>query len=479
MKREEQGLPGDLVTQLRHLAETETSGSRPFPGVDQEISRRRGGRYLRYGSVALAGAVAAAVVVVEVLVGGAFRPDDQGSPVAPTPSVSSTPGDETTPVGAGYPAQTQGSLAGDQAWLEAFRQEVLRNSGDEVFVTAAGDVEDRARFAVVLVRGSAEDTDIDDSLWSREFWIGAAGAAAPEMQPVSSGPGEGRKVPAAPMAVFTTSDFSDDPAKAVVVISAPGAEQIAITSSRTFTTSTRDDRDTVELAWSGKSAESAGTGVWASPLTKNQFFISEAQIDLESISSMTTARGLDLTQVMAAGTDPAELAWLSGSMDRRQAPTLAETPVYAGTAPAGDGGQFVAALLRAPDGEHLYALTEHRPAPEPDAESVFQVGGLLPNSTGSAEAMAGMVTSDNGVRRYSLLVPEGTAKVRVHGKTADVNGRLAVLELPGPAMKTYKADALAADGSVLASITPLSEEVSESEVPSDYNSEDDGTSIRM
>lgn len=175
------GLPDEVLTRMSRLAETRTAGSRPFPVLDQAIHRDR---------VSRVGVVALAALLVTGAVAGVGAEVREGVPA----STSYSPED------AGYPTKTSGSLAEDTEWLEGLRERVFRTQGvasvDDVRIVAAGDVDDRARFALVLY-------PVQPSDWVQEFWFGAAGDEPDAMSPNGSTTGSGR-VPNDPETIFSS-----------------------------------------------------------------------------------------------------------------------------------------------------------------------------------------------------------------------------------------------------------------------------------
>ncbi|MBT0767886.1 hypothetical protein KIH74_03065 [Kineosporia sp. J2-2] len=496
---DEQGLPDELVQRMRRLAETGTAGSRPFPRVETAIRRSR---VTRYGGVALAGAVAAVVIGVEVLAGGAIdRADQQGTPATPQVTATATK-EPSTPEEAGYPERTVGSLAGDDAWLGDLREEFSGNddwhdpdepaiAADDVRVVAAGDVDGRARYAMVLFSWQKKGR----TYWDRSFLLGRAGAAATDLDVVSyqglpEGPGQ---VPHDPYTLFVSpssaTDRSSNLDQAVVLVVAPQADQVRITSGRTFAVENGAEKITDRY----EAVPKIGDGFWAGPVTEDEYLLSTVQIEaggtrLDS-NSMSTAPGYDLAAVAATGTDAAALEDLGGSLGGRRAST-AEVPVWAGALDVGKkGGHASAALLRSADGVYLAAFADVVPATDvlddEDGETMgedIKRGHMVTTADGDGEAMAGVYVNSGKTRRYLVIAPEDATRVRVGDVTAKVENRLAVVTVPQSVTddgKPAEAEALSSDGSVVTSITAPEAQESDLLDTRDANPDADATSVGL
>ncbi len=465
----ESGLPSDLALRLHRLAVASTAESRPFPRLDTSIRRSR---ITRYGGLALACVVALAVIAVEVLAGGAIDRAGQPVPAAPSPKIVAALKQ------AGYGTTTSGSLRGDRAWLDAFAAQV-RSATPEVpddgvvQVVAAGDIEGRARFAVVLLQTTGVSV-AGPRNWTREIWLGAAGGPATAMRMVQTdsrnAPGE---VPTDPLAYFGTTG---DPKNAVVVAAAPGADQVLVTTKKHF-----DGIGPGHPGWASRSVRRTGSGIWAAPITPAQYSISEAAVDLEPIRSVTEAPGFDLSAVAPPGTAPTDLEWLTDRMDRDLKPTRTEVPVYAAAIPDRRKGQLVAALWRSPAGIYVYSLVEHDPAGSGPAR-VWHGNGLRPAGAQPGAVMAGTRIEDGPAYRYLLLAPEGSTRVRVGKVTAAVSHRLAVVDVPDDGEEDGStpspAEFLDPNGTVIGRIRPVLGDGAATELQEDAVPRGDGTSVR-
>jgi hypothetical protein len=492
---QEPGLPEDLALQFRQLAETETAGTTPFPGVNTAIRRRRA---TRYGGVALAGAVAAAVIVVEVVAGGAFDRTDQGTPATPSPSITATADAQetkapTTPEEAGYPTSTVGSLAGDQTWLADLRQVVAHENAagrkrvlvGDARIVAAGDIDDRVRYAITLYAWRPAGKPKQAVHWTREFWIGKPGVAASAMHSQTGDDANGGKVPDDAMFTFTTEGPSSSLKDAVAIVSAPRGRTATLTSGRTFPanggTPTSTTRELTAVA----------PGVWAGPITEDEYFLSEAFVDGQGSSSSTFAPGFDLQAVAPSGTKPDDLGWLTGSIDQSLRPTHAVVPVYAGAVTTdkntknGKPGQAIIGLFRTPSGSYLYGMVFHQPDIIGDYEAVWQGSGLVPATILGGEPMITLplsAGSSGSTSRYLVLAPEGTSRVRMGQATATVRDRLAVVEVPNdayPGQVYPTAEALDSTGKVTATVSlqkPAKED--STGFSGDWTKDTDATTIR-
>ncbi len=468
----ESGLPSDLALRLHRLAVASTAESRPFPRLDTSIRRSR---ITRYGGLALACVVALAVIAVEVLAGGAIDRAGQPVPAAPSPKIVAALKQ------AGYGTTTSGSLRGDRAWLDAFAAQV-RSATPEVpddgvvQVVAAGDIEGRARFAVVLLQTTGASV-AGPRNWTREIWLGAAGGPATAMRMVQSesgnAPGE---IPVDPVAYFGKAT---DPRKlkdAVVVTAAPGADQVFVTSKKHL-----DLSDPGSYGGTSHNLRKTGPGIWAAAITPAEYSISEMAVNLAPIRSVTEAPGFDLSAVAPPGTDPTDLEWLTDRMDRDLKPTRTEVPVYAAAIPDRRKGQLVAALWRSPAGIYVYSLVEHDPAGSGPVR-VWHGNGLRPAGAQPDAVMAGTRIEDGPAYRYLLLAPEGSTRVRVGKVTAAVSHRLAVVDVPDDGEEDGStpspAEFLDPNGTVIGRIRPVLGDGAATELQEDAVPRGDGTSVR-
>ncbi|GLY14977.1 hypothetical protein Kisp01_19920 [Kineosporia sp. NBRC 101677] len=473
--KHEDSLPVELADGLQRLATIQTRESRPFPGVRTAIQRKRRVRTTQFGGVALAAAVAVTVVGVEALTGGGPSATGQSVPAASTPAPEATPSPVATkgfetPEEAGYPAETVGSLAGDEAWLAEFRERVRASQNttdlppidvENVRVVAAGDAGENGRYGIVLISREVDG----QKEWSREFYLGPPGAGGDEMFSTVTDlePEPGLITPESVPVLQSAIDGGPGKAylkeglnNAVAVVSAPLADEVRITTGRKFTgtgpgpSSTTTDRALPQIA----------PGIWAGPISEGEYFLSEVSIRkdghiIDTRSPFTLQPGYkNLADVSAPGTKVEDLDQLSGSLTKAGlAPTVDEVPVYAATAPVGRDGQMAALLLRTPEGAHVVALAEQEVTSK--AYRVWQGGDVSAADVATGRVMAGMYVDHEDVRRYLLVVPENTDQVTVSGVTVEVDDRLAQVDVPlGKADDQAVAKALGADGSVLGETRP-------------------------
>ena len=447
---QEPGLPEELTTRLHRLADTRTADSRPFPLMDKAIRRARA---RRHGGFTLAGvlvaAVVAAVVAVEVLTGGALRQaDQQGAPAHPRPSISHNWNIRAkTPEQAGYGA-TGGSLAADRVWLDGLRQQV-RTSGikgepgtkmvaRDVRVVAAGDIGDRARYAVVLVPSRrAGKAGIS---WTRAFWLGAAGAAPSGMHDtVSSGPGA--YVPADPDAYFTNRDAEHDTSHAVAIVVAPGGQNVNITSSLRYLPNGQTPSQ-------GRALTPAGNSVWTGELTADEYLLSQYTVDGQTGSGGTNASAPDFSAVSSPQTDPDLLqqltpVWAFGKLTSKLVPQYAIAQTFG-------KGHVVAAVLRSPDNGYLVGLAAI--SREDNTTVIVQrySGVTSQGFATSGDVMVAAAASD-GEHNLVILAPQNAVQVRAGGQTATVRSRLAELDTSAAA-DGQQVEALDASGKVIATV---------------------------
>lgn len=464
----EPGLPVNLVARMHRLAETETAGSRPFPRLDTAIRRDR---VTRFGTIALAGAVAAAVIAVEVISGSALHTSQQGVPAAPTTSdvavtASATPTvTATSPEQAGY-GQTAGSLADDTTWLANFTDQVLKNAkdaepdmtvtADDIHVVAAGDIATRARYAVVLVGYRSSD----DTTWSRGVWSGAAGAAADAMKPALTTDFTDGSVPTDPDGFFFVQDADDpdanDPSKAVAIIVAPGAQDVQIVSSRRYLPNGTTQDQTRQLT-------ATGTAVWTAALSADEYQISEYTADGQGTGYATTASAPDLSSVAAAGTDSTLLTGLDTAWgDNCPGLSTELEPAFASARLVSDpSGDLAAGILRSPDNGYLVALSAVHHDGKNTTTSWHTCALTDQNYADSDDVMlAAVATGYTGKalgqgHRLLVLAPAGAVKVRAEGVTSTVKDRLAVIDVQTSDKKAPTVEALDANGAVIATVTAI------------------------
>ncbi len=154
--------------------------------MQNAIQRRRRNRLTRYSSLALAGVVTAVVLGVEGFTDNATQPSEAAAPATAAPKPSAQP--KSALERAGYPATTVGTLADDKDWLagmirEVRANEVLMNTeriarDSDVRILAAGDLDDHARYAIVMYKGTKGG---QADRWYRTTYLGKPGSAANKM----------------------------------------------------------------------------------------------------------------------------------------------------------------------------------------------------------------------------------------------------------------------------------------------------------
>jgi len=455
------GLPADLAARLHRLAETETTGSRPFPRVDTALRRDR---FTRYGTIAVATAVAAAVLAIEMLGGVGLNQAEQGVPAAPTATSTTTSSptpSATTPQEAGY-GQTAGSLAEDTDWLADIADVAVKYARrsepdaepqvDDLQVVATGDIADRARYAVVLV---PVRTTENLTVWERETWLGKAGSKASAMTMIDgSGFSDDDVLPTYPSALFY-SWVPDDPSQAFVILVAPGAQDVEITSGRRFLPDGTTQDETRALT-------ATGSAVWVSALTADEYQIAEYSADGQGVDEGTNAPSPDLSSVATSGTDTDQLEGLANSwyqcpgMGTDMDPVFAAAHAITGTETDLSGG-----ILRSPDNGYLVGLAAVHHNGANSTTSWQACVQTDQNYADDSEIMVAAVSSGYSGKalgrghRLLVLAPEGAVQVRAEGVTADVDDRLATIDVPVSKKKAPTVQALDADGRVIATVTAV------------------------
>ncbi|GAB3272054.1 hypothetical protein GCM10027456_60250 [Kineosporia babensis] len=422
---------------MQRLAEQRTVDSRPFPALDRSIRRDR---RIRAGAVA----VALAVVLATGTVIGTGTFSDPG--VVVPAGVEELP---QTPEDAGYPAKTVGSLSADQDWLAGLRKKVAKASdhgiasADDVRVVAAGDIEDKARYAVVLYPSA-------EYAWSREILTGPYQAEPTAMQSDGSESSED-SVPASATAVFSVAgDRIHDTANMqdpTVLIAAPGARSVSVLTSNRLAADGEYDEE-----WRGLGSPVAD-GIWATSVSPQEHLLSTVKADgkLTDVSSGNSfadqlGNEPDLFSVASEGSDPERLRDLKNSIavfgPKPVSPD--DEPVYAATAELGEF-KVAASLLRSPNGAYITGFSTS----DPDG---FKAG-TLPAGPAPAEVMAGVRATGQNKTYAVVLAPESASKVEVAGAGAPVYNRIAVVEVSAPRDATLDVKALDEHGGEVGRIT--------------------------
>jgi hypothetical protein len=273
--------PAELAERLQRMAEVQTAGSSPWPGVDRAVQRA-----LRRRVAGVATFAATSVLVVGFALGGMFDPGSNRShsvvPIATTPPAvlptTTTTSTETSvaktvrlngeQVQAAYTGAVGGSLAKDRAWQGALRNRLAHKfsleepQGPSILLLWAGDV-NGSRYAVALVR-----TQPPGQTWMSVLGAGPAGASAGQME-VRYKPGMG--VPETG-ADFLNSKVKAAPFAGTVFVKAPRAATIEVATARSFSPD-----GTVTTTW--RPLKKQGGSVWVGDLSAAELHLADYRVD--------------------------------------------------------------------------------------------------------------------------------------------------------------------------------------------------------
>jgi hypothetical protein len=468
-----QELPDELAQRLHRLAETQTAGSLPWPGVDLALRRSHRRRVTGLSTLAAAG-----VLIIGGVLGGLLDPpplhNEPNLPAVTTPpTVAAT--HPLTPKEAGLTGAVGGSLAGDGAWQEALRNRVVtvaqradsKVSARDVLVLWAGDL-NGARYAVVVFRQqltSAQGTKVS---WPTGILSGPAGAAASAMTLDSWGYSGAEPPGDADSEFLHAGKQAEYPG--VVFVTAPKAIKAEVATSRQFGPGGK-----ITTTW--RSLQKQGGAVWVGQLSAAELYLFDTRITGMS-GGGGSGQSVDTVSAAAAialpGTDRAALTRASDAAHSLGA-SIEERPVLAASIPLGGPNTLAATVLRSPGGGYLFGMAEQylKDAKEPSG-AVVTASAISRQPFASAEAfMAAVMVSSSGRMtpkhpndHYLVIAPAGADRIVMRGVSVPVHNRLAVMDVPElpypydaastnvPASLT-QIQALDAAGGVIGTVTPL------------------------
>jgi len=451
-------LPAELAEGLRRVAAHELGETRPWPGVDQAVHRRRTRRRVALAATAMTvliglGAGASAVLDSQ------HRVQNGPAQVAGLPSVAEgvTPPPELR--AAGLVGRIGGSLGDDADFVEQLRERVVQfpargqaiGSPDDVLVFWAGDLSGRRMALAGQLMPGGTMTFV--------LMHGQPGTSPRGMRPYGDTGygGAGQQVPAAEWGrgvVHLVADPGPDPVHAeggTVFVLAPRARAAEVQDRREF-------RPAGEISAGYRSLEKQGDLVWVGDLDRTEVEIHRVRVDGTELIAPAPSliERSDLTEIRRLappGGDQEGLRLAFGALDNLGA-TSAERPVIAGT-------------LRTPEVTVSAVVLQSRQDGWLTGVNVTTRGGQEGGTSMDAAAMSkddarwtsklalmqaidlGQVPDINAADRRSIVVvaPTGAATVRAGQVTAPVTGRLALLEVPaGPSVTV---EALAADATTV------------------------------
>ncbi|MCE0536691.1 hypothetical protein LWF15_14380 [Kineosporia rhizophila] len=459
----EQGLPTGLATRLHGLADRRTQGTRPYPAVDRAIRRDR---ITRIGGVA-----AATVMTVVIAMGFVVGGDLLGRPDAAAPSNSNEK--PQTPEEAGYPTETSGSLADDTGWVDELRAVAARRnqaewegiSAEDVRVVAAGDIEGKVRYTLILF-------PTQDGQWVRQLWYGRPGDEPEAMQPHGPSDREDDGVPTGPVAAFSRAGdraniLTADPAEQedpIVIVLAVKADSVSVVTGR-------DVQADGGFSDRFRELPSVADGVWAASVDDAEFAVGDVWVDGASLTPYHEADAgygsapneyaaeSHFIPVAPEGTTWRDLSGLQQAFRKYLAgsvgPDVANEPLYAAYQRLDNGGRVGVGLMRAPSGAYLWALTEFVRGRAAQATH-WSSGGTLAAGPDADEVMTAMRVRHQKVHRYVVMAPENAVTVQAGSFSAEVTDRVAVIEVPAKKDPDDVPQVQARDaaGKVIGEVTP-------------------------
>jgi hypothetical protein len=441
-----QDLPAELAERLQRLADTQTAGSSPWPGVDVAVRRSHRRRLAGVSTVAAASLLAGVAAF-----GGLLTPSQNDSkPVSPPVTQLPTPvvKHAVTPEEAGLTGATGGSLGEDSAWLNGLRDRVIELarhdrkvtvSRKQIFVLWAGDL-NGGRYAVVNYR-ETETTKRKRSSWVDGIMQGPAGASAGAMELPFSG--IGRNLSTTANSEFLPARSPGAPAAGLLFVTAPKASKVEVATARRFGPDGKVSTDWRPLT-------KQGGAVWATELTAAERYLFDTRVtgmiggggSGASVDTVTAAFAVALPGTNRAALERA--SYLAHDLGA----SLAEKPVLATSISLGGSNMLAATVLRSPDGGYLFGLAEqYHPHPGSQYGAEQSTSMISDHTFTSPESMmvAVKVPGDKGVTpkhpkdHYLVIAPAGAEQVMLRGITVKVRNRLAVIDAPAPPY-SYSAD---------------------------------------
>lgn len=456
-------LPAELAERLLRLVETETAGSRPWPGVDHALRRDRHRRLTGLSAVTAVGILLGAVAYADLA-----GPARSSQPASPSRSVQRQGLAQLRAGGYGGPAG--GSLAGDAGWLKQVRERarelaaalpteeqgrVELDSADDVLVPWAGMI-DGTRYALVVYSGTPGST-------SSQFPGGAvqpafvaavlAGDRADRLTIATSTAWaevtEGRitsgqvltVLPADPAGAGTTLTF----------VTGPTVTGVKVAAERHFSAAGK-----LTTRWRALARQ--GSVAWVGELTPAETYMSDLQIDGVNGYAST---GPDPSPVRArmrgiapAGVVPGALNCASDETTRVGG-SIVDQPVLAATTPVSKNVTFAAGVLRSPDGPWLVAFCQQVVSGSGGREySSNSLGAVFPAPTDPATFL-GVVenpdrSAEDGPGGYLVVAPAAARTVTMGTETALVQDRLAWFRYNDDRTGTRTVQARDAIGAVIA-----------------------------
>jgi hypothetical protein len=439
--------PGDSTQELaeryQRLADTQTAGSHPWPGMGLALRRSQRRR--------LAGM--SALTAVSVVLGGALyaqmlEPTTRSS----APAASSSAAPETLPrdgLGqlkqAGYGGPTSGSLGGDQDWLNDVRERVRQlakqqpieagkgwadlASADEVLVRWAGEL-GGTRYVLAFYASTVGFTDAGSTEPSKPSFVavvlaGPAGAAAEALtiretttwSEAYSGP------VVSAITMFVQPADPRDPLLAFVTgLKVTG---VKVATARHFTADGELSTDWRELRRDGS--------VWIGELNEAERYLWDLQI--KGADSQVSNRGPEspviarLGAIAAAGTDR-QAADCAGEATNGLGGSIVDQPWLATSTRLDSDDVLGAAVLRSPDGPFVVSFCRaHLEGGKEFMYTGSMIGAVVPAPEDSGSLLAVIEDPDpsgaDALGGYLVVAPVGADTVRIGKETVKVRNRLA------------------------------------------------------
>jgi hypothetical protein len=473
--------PAELAERLQRMADVQTAGTSPWPGVDQAVQRAHRRRVAGVATLA-----AASVLVVGLAAGGLLDPGSNHSqsavPIATTPPAPTTTTTTTSTgtsgvtkavrlkakqVQAVYTGAIGGSLAKDRAWQAALRTAVAKAlypdspQSVEILLLWAGDL-NGSRYAVML--GNAGS----DVFWMPALGVGPVGARPGQMK-VDWKPEFGAMEAEAD---FEKSTTTTAPFAGTVFVKAPSAATIEVATARRF-----GPDGTITTTW--RPLQKQGGSVWVGQLNAAELHLSDYRVNGTRSGGPGTQRVGEtrgeqdgFPAVAAPGTD-LETAQLADDWAQGLGASPEERAVLSASIPLGGKNTLAAAVLRSPDGGYLFGLAERhfvertryeRTSKMLPGSRTLLAGAISRQPFADAEKFMAAVqvpgttknTPRHPRRHYLVIAPAGADRIRIQGLTAKVTNRLAILDFPSmPDNYSLgnRVEALNRSGSVIGTVT--------------------------
>jgi len=458
-------LPPGLAERLQRLAETQTAGSLPWPGVDRSLRRAQRRRLTGVSAVAVATALITAAAFGG-LFDGALRSDSS----SPARNLQLNGLSQLRELG--YATPTSGSLAGDQAWLKRLRDRVQDladaqdaeqhhprslGSADDVLVPWASEL-NGSRYALVLYP-SAQPPETGQGLegfFTVALLGGPGGSDADRLtvrhsEMISAGATSGRI--AMPRAMSSLGMDAGARFPTVLLVTGPRMSRVEVATTRTFTTDGK-----FRTQW--RDLPRANSMVWVGTLSPAESYLSDVRISGPNGYTSTPVGkseplGDQAAAMAPAGTNVGAVGCAAGGV-MSLGPSIAEQPVIAGSTRLTETLVLGSTVLRSPNGVYLAGVCVGRT--EPGGYEILESVSEATIGSGPTDAAAFMAAVERnpwpgGVGpAYVVIAPVGATSVAIGTEVVPVHDRLAGFPPRASRSGTVTVRGLDAQGKVIATV---------------------------